>query len=87
MNDIYELLRQKESDLERVRQEIGSLQIVAPLLSDDIPSDELTAKKETSSEKEPKLGNDSQATGTDNLLPSMNSVSRPSFWNSLRRRR
>ena len=87
MNHIYELLRQKESDLERVRQEIESLQIVAPLLSDDIPSDELPAKKEISSEKEPKRGNDPKATGTDDLFPSMNSVSRPSFWNSLRRRR
>ena len=87
MNDIDELLRKKESDLERVRQEIESLQIVVPLLSDDIPSDELPAKKETSSEKEPTLGNDPQATGTDDLFPSMNSVSRSSFWNSLRRRR
>ena len=87
MNEVYDLLRQKERDLERVRHEIESLQIVAPLLSDDIPSNDLPAKKEISSEKELKRGNDSKATGTDNLFSSMNPESRPSFWNSLKRRR
>ena len=35
MKDLYRILEQKESDLARVRREIESLQIVAPLLSDD----------------------------------------------------
>jgi hypothetical protein len=40
MNDAYELLPQKEADLERVRHEIEALQITATLLSDDIPSND-----------------------------------------------
>ena len=35
MKDAYEVLQQKEADLARVRHEIGSLQVVAPLLSVD----------------------------------------------------
>ena len=38
MIDVQELLRKKESDIDRVRQEIHALQLVAPLLSD---SDEI----------------------------------------------
>ena len=34
MIDVHELLRQKENDIIRVRQEINALQLVAPLLSD-----------------------------------------------------
>jgi hypothetical protein len=88
MMDPYELLRQKEAELARVRHEIESLQVVAPLLSDDNPSNDLPIKKEISAEKElPDHWNHSQATGTDDLFPSMNAVSRPSFWNSLKRRK
>ena len=35
MKNAYEVLEQKEIDLARVRQEIESLRIVAPLLSDE----------------------------------------------------
>lgn len=35
MKDLYELLRQKEAAIERVRKEIAALQFVAPLLTDD----------------------------------------------------
>ena len=35
MKDVYELLRQKEAAIERVRKEICALQLVAPLLADD----------------------------------------------------
>ena len=35
MKDIYELLRQKEVGIERVRKEIAALRLVAPLLSDE----------------------------------------------------
>lgn len=38
MKDAYEVLEQKEADLSRVRQEIESLRIVAPLLVDDLNS-------------------------------------------------
>jgi hypothetical protein len=35
MRDAYELLYQKEADLNRLRREIESLTIVAPLLAED----------------------------------------------------
>ena len=41
MKDAYELLQQKEAELARVRKEIESLKIVAPLLSDGRNSDDL----------------------------------------------
>jgi hypothetical protein len=87
MKDLNELLRQKETDLARVRHEIESLQIVVPLLSDDVASSDLPAKKEMSSEKQPDQSSDAQATGTEDLFSSMNQVSRPTFWNSLKRRK
>jgi hypothetical protein len=34
MMDVYEMLRQKENDIERVRKEIWALRFVAPMLSD-----------------------------------------------------
>jgi hypothetical protein len=40
MKDAYEHLHQKESDLARVRKEVESLNIVAPLLADDRTSDD-----------------------------------------------
>jgi hypothetical protein len=36
MKDAFEVLRQKEADLERVQHEVESLRIVAPLLSEDL---------------------------------------------------
>jgi len=35
MNDLYEILRQKEMAIERVRKEIAALKFVVPLLGDD----------------------------------------------------
>ena len=35
MQDLYQLLRQKEMDIERVRREIEALRSVIPLLSED----------------------------------------------------
>ena len=35
MRDIYEILREKQAAIERVRQEIAALQFVVPLLADD----------------------------------------------------
>jgi len=35
MKDVYEILRQKEVAIERIRKEIAALQFVAPLLADD----------------------------------------------------
>jgi len=36
MKNICEILKQKEADLARVRYEVESLRIVAPLVSDDL---------------------------------------------------
>lgn len=38
MRDIYELIRQKESDLERVKKEVEALRIAVRLLDDDASS-------------------------------------------------
>ena len=35
MNNLYQVLRKKEMDFERVRREIEALQFVIPLLTDD----------------------------------------------------
>jgi hypothetical protein len=40
MRDAYEVLKQKEADLARVRHEVESLSIVARLLTDDLDSDQ-----------------------------------------------
>jgi hypothetical protein len=84
MKDVYEALQQKEADLARVRHEIESLQIVASLLSDDLTSNQLTKKKESSAEKTLDRGPGSEATGTDGLFSSI-PVLRPSFWKALKR--
>jgi hypothetical protein len=34
MKDLYEVLRQKQLDIERVQKEIAALQFVVPLLAD-----------------------------------------------------
>ena len=82
MKDAYNVLQQKEADLARVRHEIESLQVVAPLLSDGLTSDELTKKRDSSAVKMLDRGPGSEATGTDG---SSIAVSRPSFWKALKR--
>lgn len=89
MKDAYELLRQKQTELARVRKEIESLNIAAPLLSDDRTSDD---PGETPDESSRSLSDtisrlsDSAATIADNLLSS-DAASRSGFWNSLKRAR
>jgi hypothetical protein len=89
MNNAYEVLYKKETDLARVRHEIESLRIVASLLSDELPSEELTKKRARSAEEtEETLDPGSEeATGTDDLFPSMNPARRPNFWNTLKRQK
>ena len=36
MKDIYEVLRHKETELERLKKEVLALRIVAPLLEDEL---------------------------------------------------
>ena len=84
MKDAYEVLQQKESDLARVRHELESLRITASLLSDNLSSEELPRKRESSGEKT--LDSRPEATGTDGLFSS-NDNSRPTFWDSLTHRK
>jgi hypothetical protein len=86
MKNAYEILGQKETDLARVRREIESLRIVAPLLSDELPSEELTKKRASSAEETFDSGSE-KATGTDGLFSSMNPAPRPGFWNTLKRQK
>jgi len=93
MKDPNRVLREKEADLARVRKEVESLNIVAPLLvyEDRTPPDD---RRQTSEEAKRKPatsasnGNasqlDSEATGTDSPLSSV-STSGSSFLNALRR--
>jgi len=90
MKDAFELLQQKEAELARVRKEIESLNIVAPLLSDDLISDDPAPNLDDSpasslSEAISRLS-DSAATNVDNLFSS-GETSRSGFWGSLKRAR
>jgi hypothetical protein len=86
MKNAYEVLHQKEADLARVRHEIESLRIVASLLSDELPSEELTKKRARSAEETWDPGSEN-ATGTDGLFSSINPAPRPRFWNTLKRQK
>lgn len=86
MNNAYEVLYKKETDLARVRHEIESLWIVASLLSDELPSEELTKKRARSAEETWDPGSEN-ATGTDGLFSSINPAPRPRFWNTLKRQK
>jgi hypothetical protein len=48
MKDANEVLRQKEAELDRLRREIESLQVAAPLLCDDLTSNDLDATSQLS---------------------------------------
>jgi hypothetical protein len=86
MKNAYEVLQQKETDLARVRHEIESLWIVASLLSDELPSEELTKKRARSADETLDRGSEN-ATGTDGLFSSINPTPRPRFWNTLKRQK
>lgn len=84
MKDPNEILRQKEEELARVRQEIESLEIAAFLLADEPPADKPVQKKESAGEKAVDRGTASEATGTEGLFSSA-VPSRSRFWNVLKR--
>ena len=39
MKNIYDVLRQKEAEIERLKKEIQALRVVAPLLEEDLPNE------------------------------------------------
>jgi len=80
MKNAYEVLQQKETDLARVRHEIESLRIVAPLLSDELTSEELTKRRARSAEETLEPSSE-KATGTDDLFSSKNRAPRQRLWN------
>ena len=96
MKGAYDVLKQKEADLARVRHEVESLRIVAPLL-DDLDSHQsdktgLTSEERTEDHLIDNLMNmvreahpDLKATGTDGLFSSI-ATSRPGLWNRLKTR-
>lgn len=87
MKDAFEVLYQKEADLARLRQEIESLAIVAPLLADEIaPGDPnwdiVDDHDKKSAQKAIPRPAGSDATGTHGRS---SSAPRAGFWQSLRR--
>lgn len=83
MKDVYLLLRQKESDLARLRVEIDSLRVVAPLLTEEPDREQEVSVASSESEES---FSDPQSTGTDGPLSSIgNSESR--FWGLMKRSR
>jgi hypothetical protein len=86
MKNVFEVLQQKEADLTRVRREIESLRTVASLLSEELPSEEMT-RKFARSEEEILDSDAEKATGTDGMFSSLDGAARPSFWNTLKRQK
>jgi len=87
MKNAYEVLYRKEEELARVRQEIESLKVVAPLLAqEDLsffpPGQETETDSKKGAEKVSSPG-ELAATGTD-LKPA---AAGSGFWGSLKRRR
>lgn len=66
MNDIFAVLRQKERDLVRVREEIEALHLVLPLLMEDVaPRGEVTEVASSSSRYSNRWPLELHASGTD----------------------
>lgn len=93
MKDPNQVLRQKEAALARVRKEIESLNIVAPLLAyeDQTPPDDRRRSFEERSKKPSTSTSDwpqaeSEATGTDHQFSSEANKG-SSFLNALKRAR
>ena len=84
MKDAYEVLKQKEADLNRVRTEIESLRIVASLLADDAARDQSDDSDPTSEEDADNLQKGLEPTGTEALFSTVAS-SRSGLWKVLKR--
>jgi len=84
MRDAYEVLRQKEAELARVRREIESLLLTAALLRDQQTPDYLKTQRESSTETRSEHDPDWTVIGTNDLLSSV-SDSRPRFWRVFKR--
>jgi hypothetical protein len=86
MKDAYEVLHQKEADLERIRREIESLTITASLLAeDDLSFFEPDRALEAQNKKPVKktIPPHPQATGTEGKA---SIAPRATFWSAFKRR-
>lgn len=94
MKDAYDVLKEKEADLARVRHEIESLRIVALLLLDDLNPDQSDKTNLISAEKTDEHLNDDllniarqkqdlAAAGTDGLFSSI-TTSNAALWKMLK---
>jgi hypothetical protein len=89
MQDVYEVLQQRQAELARVRKEIECLNIVAALLSEERTSDD-PAPNSAESPASPLTDtisrlSDSAATNVDSLFSS--AATRSSLWRVLKRAR
>lgn len=90
MKNANDVLRQKEADLARVRHEIDTLKIVAPLLAEndsDVEGVNLTSDGpggKPSASADDTIDAPAEATGTNGLFSSF-SHQRPKLWNALKR--
>jgi len=85
MQNVYEVLQQKQGELARVRKEIECLNIVAALLSDDRTSDDSAESPASSLTETISRLSDSAATNVDNLFSS--AATRSNLWKVLKRAR
>jgi hypothetical protein len=53
MRDVYEVLRQKELEVSRLKQEVEALRIAAPLLSDGEAEDQPTLQRAVNETPQP----------------------------------
>ncbi|HLV85353.1 MAG TPA: hypothetical protein VKV39_00145 [Candidatus Sulfotelmatobacter sp.] len=53
MKDVYQVLRQKELDIENIRKEIEALRVVTPLLLEDAEADKNTKPSLVTSPSQP----------------------------------
>ena len=84
MKDAYEVLKQKEANLNRVRTEIESLRLAASLLADDADRDQSDDNDLTSEEDADNLHKGLEPAGTEALFSSVAS-SRSGLWKVLKR--
>ena len=53
MRDVYEVLRQKELEVSRLKQEVEALRVVAPLLSEGEAEDQPTLQRAVNETPQP----------------------------------
>jgi hypothetical protein len=56
MRDVYEVLRQKEQEVSRLKQEVEALRVAAPLLSDGEADDQPTLQRAVNETPQPDSG-------------------------------